>query len=70
MIRERRSQLFREVRDDFHDLSLFVTAPLYRRWHLRWGATLEEATTRMPGDELFPRAQFKATRSSPTVIAV
>lgn len=42
---------------------LFVAAPLYRRWHLRWGATEDEISGPMPGDELVPRAQFDATRA-------
>jgi len=41
-----------------------VTAlALYRRWHLRWGATRDEVSAAMPGDELLPRAQFIATRA-------
>lgn len=42
---------------------LFVTAPLYRRWHLRWGATAEEVRSAMPGDESVPKASFNATRA-------
>ena len=42
---------------------LFVTAPLYRRWHLRWGATDTEVASTMPGDELVPRPSFAATRA-------
>jgi hypothetical protein len=45
------------------DLPLFLTAPLYRRWHLRWGATAAELTASLPGDDLQPRAQFRATRA-------
>ena len=44
-------------------LPLFVAAPLYRRRHLRWGATEEEIRGGMPGDELVPKAQFNATRA-------
>jgi hypothetical protein len=44
-------------------LPLFATAPLYRRWHLRWGATDDEVACAMPGDELVPRASFNATRA-------
>ena len=36
---------------------------LYRRWHLRWGATAHEMAGSMPGDELFPGAAFDATRA-------
>jgi hypothetical protein len=46
-----------------HDLPLFLTAPLYRRWHLTWGATPAEVAAPLPGDELFPHAQFRATRA-------
>jgi hypothetical protein len=42
---------------------LFLTAPLYRRWHLRWGATSDEAMAAMPGDDLVPNAHFTATRA-------
>jgi hypothetical protein len=36
---------------------------LIRPWHLRWGATREEATRRMPGDDLVPAPQLEATRA-------
>jgi hypothetical protein len=45
------------------DLPRFVTAPLYRSWHLRWGATDTEVAAAMPGDDLLPRAQFRPTRA-------
>ena len=35
----------------------------YRRWHLSWGATPDEATGAMPGDELVSKAAFVATRA-------
>lgn len=41
----------------------FVLAPLTRPWHLRWGATPEEAHGVMPGDGVVARAQFTATRA-------
>jgi hypothetical protein len=41
----------------------FLTAPLYRRWHLRWGATDAEVVSAMPGDEIVPDASFTATRA-------
>jgi hypothetical protein len=44
-------------------LPLFLTAPLFRSWHLRWGATPEEAAGPMPGDDLVPVAHFTATRA-------
>ena len=41
----------------------FLTAPLYRHWHLRWGATDAEVVSAMPGDEIVPDASFTATRA-------
>lgn len=51
------------VIDVVRGLPRFVTAPLLRHWHLRWGATREEALAPMPGDELVPNASFQATRA-------
>lgn len=45
------------------DMPVFATAPLYRRWHLRWGSTDDEVASAMPGDAMFPDASFKSTRS-------
>jgi hypothetical protein len=45
------------------DVPLFLTAPLYRRWHLRWGASSQEVAAELPGDDLLPDAQFRATRA-------
>ncbi len=52
-----------QVGDVLADVPLFLTAPLYRRRHLRWGATNDEVASTMPGDGRFPDAQFVATRS-------
>ncbi len=52
-----------EVRDVVCDLPALLTAPLYRRWHLTWGATASEAIAWLPGDEMLPRAQFRSTRA-------
>jgi hypothetical protein len=41
----------------------FLTAPLWRHWHLRWGATDAEVASTMPGDEIVPAPSFKATRA-------
>jgi hypothetical protein len=41
----------------------FLTAPLCRHWHLRWGATDAEVAAAMPGDELIPTPSFSATRA-------
>src|SRR5687767_10047945 len=53
----------RQLADVTKTLPLFVTAPLYRHWHLRWGATAEEVADPMPGDELVPMSHFTATRA-------
>lgn len=45
------------------DVPVFITAPLYRRWHLRWGSTDDEVASAMPGDAMFPDAPFVSTRS-------
>jgi hypothetical protein len=42
---------------------LFLFAPLYRRRHLRWGATDAEVAGAMPGDELVAEPSFNATRA-------
>jgi hypothetical protein len=51
------------ILDAASGLPLFATAPLYRHWHLRWGATDQEIQAPMPGDELVPKASFQATRA-------
>jgi hypothetical protein len=53
----------RQVADVTKTIPLFVAAPLYRHWHLRWGATAEEVAGPMPGDELVPVSHFTATRA-------
>jgi hypothetical protein len=42
---------------------LFVFAPFYRRWHMRWGATDDEVAGAMPGDQLVSEPSFNATRA-------
>lgn len=44
-------------------LPVFATSPLFRHWHLRWGATDEEAAGAMPGDAVVPASHFTATRA-------
>jgi hypothetical protein len=51
------------ILDALSGLPLFATAPLYRHWHLRWGATDEEVRGSMPGDEIVPNPSFNATRA-------
>jgi hypothetical protein len=40
------------ILDALSGLPLFATAPLYRHWHLRWGATDDEARWPVPGDQI------------------
>jgi uncharacterized protein YndB with AHSA1/START domain len=51
------------VLDVVSGLPLFATAPLYRHWHQRWGATDDEVRAVMPGDDIVPKTQFNATRA-------
>ena len=57
------ADLARQVRDVVADLPRFLTAPLLRPWHRRWGATRAEVSEPMPGDDLFRRAQLQCTRA-------
>jgi hypothetical protein len=52
-----------QVLDVARDLPALLTAPLYRRWHLTWGATSEEQGRTLPGDSFLPRAQYRSTRA-------
>jgi hypothetical protein len=52
-----------QVGDVLHDLPAFISAPLRRRSHLRWGATDGEVAASMAGDDAIPGAQFNATRA-------
>jgi hypothetical protein len=56
-------ELLAQIRHVASDLPAFLTAPLYRRWHLHWGATRAEVDGSLPGDALLPHAQFNATRA-------
>jgi hypothetical protein len=42
---------------------VLLTAPLFRRRHLHWGASGGEVAGAMPGDGWLPKAQFRATRA-------
>lgn len=55
--------LAREIGPVLVDLPLFLVAPLLRRRHRTWGATDEEIAAAMPGDTLYPRAQYRSTRA-------
>jgi hypothetical protein len=56
-------KLLRQMGSVAADVPRFATAPLYRSWHLRWGATDAEVAAAMPGDDVLPRAQFHPTRA-------
>jgi hypothetical protein len=53
----------RAALDALGGLPLFLTSPLHRRGHLRWGATEAEVAGPMPGDDIVPKASFNATRA-------
>ena len=56
-------ELARELTAVVADLPRFATAPLRRRRHLRWGATVAELATVMPGDELLGQVAYECTRA-------
>lgn len=56
-------QLAHEIATVAADLPRFAFAPLYRRRHLRWGATDAEVAAAMPGDQLIDEAAYCATRA-------
>ncbi len=62
-MRATRRELLAQVGAVLHDLPVFLTAPLYRRWHLHWGSTHAEVAASMPGDARLPNAEFRATRA-------
>lgn len=55
--------LARQIGPVLVDLPLFLIAPLRRRRHRTWGASQEEVAAAMPGDELYPGAQYRSTRA-------
>jgi hypothetical protein len=57
------SSRFRLIHTVLADLPRFVSAPLYRRWHLTWGATAAEVAAPLAGDDLVPAPQFRCTRA-------
>jgi hypothetical protein len=58
-----RRLLLSQVGNVLVDLPVFLTSPIYRRWHLHWGATPDEVLAAMPGDDRVPDAQFRPTRA-------
>ena len=57
------AQLAAEIRAVVADLPRFASAPLYRPWHQRWGATDDEVAAPMPGDDLIAQVAYLATRA-------
>ena len=62
-VKTHRRDLFDQIGNVIYDLPAFLTAPLYRRWHLNWGATSVEVAGALPGDDFLPRAQYRSTRA-------
>jgi hypothetical protein len=60
---ERTRRITSQIGTVVADLPLFLTSPLYRARHQRWGATPAEVIAPMPGDDLLPRAQYRCTRA-------
>jgi hypothetical protein len=58
-----RSEKDRMILDTLSAVPIWASTPLFRRWHMRWGATDAEVAAPMPGDDIVPRAQFNATRA-------
>jgi hypothetical protein len=61
--RPSRRQLVGEIAGLLHDLPVLLTAPLYRRWHLHWGATGDEVDAQLPGDGRLADARYRSTRA-------
>ncbi len=60
---DERRRIGHGVLDALSGVPLFATAPLYRHWHQRWGATDEEVHGPMSGDEIVSKPSFNATRA-------
>lgn len=56
-------ELAHEIGAVVADLPRFATAPLYRRWHQRWGATEAETLAAMPGDDIIDDVAYLCTRA-------
>lgn len=50
-------------------LGAVLSSPFLRRWYRRWGATPDEVTRLLPGDELVPRPRLITTTRAITVRA-
>jgi len=51
------------ILDTLSAVPIWAGTPLFRPWHMRWGATKAEVAAPMPGDGVVHRAQFNATRA-------
>ena len=51
------------ILDTLSAVPLWLGTPLFRPWHMRWGATEAEVAASMPGDSVVHTAQFNATRA-------
>jgi hypothetical protein len=63
VVAPRKRQIARGIIDLAGGLPFFVIAPLFRRWHMRWGATEDVVRAPMRGDEIVSNASFNATRA-------
>ena len=52
----RSREILIQIRDVLFDLPAFLTAPLYRRHHLRWGATTAETDGRSARRQDLPKS--------------
>ena len=58
-----KSDARRAIVDVLRAVPLFLTSPLFRRRHLRWGASEDELRGHIPGDDVIEDASFNATRA-------
>ena len=58
--------LARGTADVLVALPRLLSAPLYRHWHLRWGATDAEVAAAMAGDELYRNHRSTPPGPSPS----
>jgi hypothetical protein len=52
-----------QIRDALVDVPWYFISPFLRRSHVTWGATPAEVAATLPGDDLFPQAQYRTTRA-------
>jgi hypothetical protein len=61
--RPNRHELVSEVRDVVADIPTFLSAPLFRKSHLTWGATAAEIASTLPGDAILAHPSYRSTRA-------